>query len=120
MGTAQSPPGQQAGCPAFLRIVRFKRDAAAKRVYIAAQEAIRNAECDLSVYNLRFNGEPTLVILGCAPPADLDERLRRMLAAGTPADLPPDIIAMLTQRSIEEWRKGPWSEGHYDPGKRLI
>ncbi len=120
MGTAQSPPGEQAGRPAYLRIVRFKRDAAAKRVFTAAQEAIRTTECDLSVYNLRFNGEPTVVVLGDAPSADLDERLRRMLAAGTSADLPPDVIAMLTQRSIEERQKGPWREGHYDPGKRLI
>lgn len=61
MGTAQSPLGEQAGSPAYLQIVRFKRDAAAKRVFTAAQEAIFHAECDLSVYNLRFNGEPTLV-----------------------------------------------------------
>jgi len=120
MGTAQSPPGEQAGSPAYLRIVRFKRNAAAKRVYTAAQKAIFHIECDLSVYNLRFNGEPTVVVLGDAPPADLDERLQRMLSAGTPADLPPDIIATLTQRSIEERRKALWSEGHYDPGERLI
>ncbi len=120
MGTAQPPPGDQAGRPAYLRIVRFKRDAAAKRVYTAAQEAIFHAECDLSVYNLRFNGEPTVVVLGDAPPADLDERLQRMLSAGTPADLPPEVIAMLTQRSIEERRRAVWSEGHYDPGEWLI
>jgi hypothetical protein len=120
MGMAQPPPGQQAGSPAYLRIVRFRRDAAAKRVYTQVQEAIRNAECDVSVYNLRFNGEPIVIVLGDAPPADLDERLRKMLSAGTPADLPPDVITMLTQRSIEERRKALWSEGHYGPGKRLI
>ena len=120
MGTAQSSPGQQREHPAYLRIVRFRRDAAAKRVYTQVQEAIRNAECDLSVYNLLFNGEPTVVVLGDAPPADLDERLRKMLSAGTPVQLPPDVIVMLTQRSIEERRKAPWTEGHYDPGKRLI
>jgi len=120
MGTAQSPPGGQAGRPAYLRIVRFKRDAAAKRVYTAIQEAIRSTECDLSVYNLRFNGEPTVVVLGDAPPQELGERLQRMLAAGTPAELPPEVIVMLTERSVEERRKALWSEGHYDTGKRLI
>ncbi len=120
MGTTQPPPGEQAGSPAFLRIVRFRMDAAAKRVFTAAQEAIFHTECDLSVYNLQFNGEPTVVVVGDAPPADLDERLRRMLAAGTTAELPSDVIAMLTQRSIEERRKALWSEGHYDPGERLI
>ncbi len=120
MGMAQSPPEEQAGSPAYLRIVRFRRDAAAKRVFTAAQEAIFHTECDLSVYNLRFNGEPTVVVLGDAPPADLGERLRKILSAGTPADLPPDIIAMLTQRSIEERRRALWSEGHYNPGERLI
>ncbi len=120
MGMATSPPEHQMGTPVYVCIVRFRRDTAAKRVYTAAQEAIRNAACDLSVYNLRFNGEPTVVVVGDAPPADLDERLRITLSAGTPADLPPDVIAMLTQRSIAERRKAPWSEGHYDPGKRLI
>ena len=49
MGMAQPPPGQQAGSPAYLRIVSFQRDAAAKRVFTAAQEAIFHTECDLSV-----------------------------------------------------------------------
>ncbi len=120
MGRTPSPPRERDEMPAYVRIVRFRRDAAAKRAYTAAQEAIRNAVCDLSVYNLRFNGEPTVVVVGDAPPADLDERLQRMLSAGTPADLPPDVIAMLTQRSIEERRRALWSEGHYDPGERLI
>ena len=119
MGTAQ-PPGPEAGNPAYVRMARFRRDVAAKRFYTEIQEAIRTAECDLSVYNLRFNGEPTVVVLGDAPPAGLDERLRKMLSAGTPAVLPPDVIVMLTERSIRERRKGPWREGHYDPGKRLI
>ncbi len=55
MGTAKSPPEYQAGTPAYLCIVRFRMDAAAKRVYTAAQEAIFHTECDLSVYNLRFS-----------------------------------------------------------------
>ncbi len=108
------------GSSFYLHAVRFKREAAAKRAYIQAQEAIRTTECDLSVYNLRFNGDPAVVVLGDAPSADLDERLRKMLSAGTPADLPPDVITLLTQRSLAERQKAPWSEGHYDPGKRLI
>lgn len=118
MGTAQ-PPEQEAGLPAYLLMARFRRDVAAKRFCTEIQEAIRTAECDLSVYNLRFNGESTVIVLGDAPTADLDERLRRMLSAGTPATLPQDMIVMLTQRSIEEPRKALWSEGHYGPGKRL-
>src|SRR6476659_7683176 len=97
----------------YLHAVPFKRDAAAKRVYTQIQETIRITECDLSVFNLRLNGEPIVVVLGDPPPEDLDERLRRMLAAGTPAALPVDLILMLTQRSIEERQKRPWSEGHY-------
>lgn len=119
MDTAQ-PPGQEAGSPAYLLMARFRRDVAAKRFYTEIQEAIRTAACDLSVYNLRFNGEPTVIVLGDKPSADLDERLRRMLSKGSSATVPQDVIVMLTERSIAERRKGPWSEGHYDPGKRLI
>ncbi len=110
MGTAESSSQDETGYPAYLRAGHFRRDAAAKRVYTGIQEAIRNAACDLSVYNLRLNGEPTVVVLGDAPPADLDERLQRMLSAGTPAILPPDVLAMLNERGIAERRKGPWRE----------
>jgi len=119
METAASSQ-DETGNPAYLRAAHFRRDAAAKRVYTGVQEAIRNAACDLSVYNLRLNGEPTVVVVGDAPPADLDERLRHMLSAGRPAVLPQDVIVMLTERGIEERRKGPWSEGHYGISKRLI
>jgi hypothetical protein len=119
MGIAQ-PPGPEAGSPAYLLMARFRRDVAAKRFYTEIQEAIRTAACDLSVYNLRFNGEPIVIVLGDASPADLDERLRKVLSAGTPATLPQDVIVMLHERSIRERRKGPWREGHYGPGKRLI
>lgn len=79
--------------PGYLLVARFKRDAAARRVYTQVQETIRPADYDLSCYNLRLNSEPTVVVVGDAPPADLDERLRRMLAAGAPADLPPNNIS---------------------------
>lgn len=120
MGTAQSGSGQQAGHPAYLLMARFQREAAAKRVYTQVQEAIRNAECDLSVYNLRLNGEPVVVVVGNEPPAELDTQLRRMLATGKPAALPADVIVLLAERGIAERSRGPWSEGHYRPGKRLL
>jgi len=120
MGMAQGSADAQGGYPDYLRVARFKRDAAAKRVYTQVQEAIRPSDCDLSCYNLRLNGEPTVVVVGDAPSGDLDERLRRMLAAGTPGELPRDVVLMLAARGIEERQKGPWSEGHYGPGKRLV
>jgi hypothetical protein len=82
MDTAQ--PSSGAASPAYLLMARFRRDAAAKRYYTEIQEAIRNADSDLSVYNLRFNAEPIVIVLGDEPPADLDERLRRALSAGSP------------------------------------
>ncbi len=120
METAGSLSRDEAGNPAYLRAVHFRRDAAAKRVYTGVQEAIRNSACDLSVYNLRLNGEPTVVVVGDAPPAALDERLRRILSTGRPAVLPQDVIVMLAERGIAERGKAPWSEGHYGTGKRLI
>ena len=120
METAGSSSRDEAGKPAYLRAAHFRRDATAKRAYTGIQEAIRHAACDLSVYNLRLNGEPTVVVVGDAPAADLDERLRRMLSTGRPAVLPPDVITMLAERGIEERGNGPWREGHYRPGKRLI
>ena len=120
METAGSSSQDEAGYPAYLRAVHYRRDAAAKRVYTEVQEAIRNSACDLSVYNLKLNGEPTVVVVGDAPVAALDERLRRMLSTGRPAMLAQEAITMLAQRGIEERGKGPWHEGHYGPGKRLI
>ncbi len=120
MGTAQGSADAQAGYPGYLLVARFKRDAAAKRVYTQVQEAIRPSDCDLSCYNLRLNGEPTVVVVGDAPSGDLNERLRHKIAAGTPAELPRDVILMLAERGIEERQKGPWSEGHYGAGKQLV
>jgi len=120
METTELSLRDEAGYPAYLRAVHFRRDAAAKRVYTGVQEAIRHDACDLSVYNLRLNGEPTVVVIGDAPAAELDERLRRMLSTGRPAMLAQDVITMLAERGIEERQKGPWHEGHYGPGKRLI
>ena len=120
MGMAGSLSRDAAGNPAYLRAAHFRRDAAAKRVYTGVQEAIRNSACDLSVYNLKLNSEPTVVVVGDAPPADLDERLRWMLSTGRPAVLPQDVIVMLAERGIAERQKGPWRERHYGKGKRLI
>lgn len=119
MGTAQ-PPDLEAGSAAYLLMARFRRDPAAKRVYNQIQEAIRATPCDLSVFNLRLDGEPIVVVVGDQPTADLDEHIHRYLAAGSPTDLPQHVITLLRERSIEERRKGPWSEGHYGPGTRLI
>jgi hypothetical protein len=119
VGTAQ-PPGQEMGSTAYLVMARFRRDPAAKRVYNQIQEAIRATSCDLSVCNLRLNGEPIVVVVGDQPTPDLDERIHRCLAAGIPTDLQADVITLLRARSIEERAKAPWSEGHYGAGKRLV
>ena len=55
MGTVHGPGNAQAGYPGYLLVARFKRDAAAKRVYTQIQETIRPADCDLSCYNLRLS-----------------------------------------------------------------
>lgn len=109
--------GEQEQAP-YYQAARFRAERPAGRAYFRAQEAIFQAECELSTYRLQLNRIWHVAVVGEPPPEDLDELLRGILAAGEPATLPPDVLKLLHERGIQARRRGTW-EGHYWPGKRL-
>lgn len=103
----------------YCQAARFAGERPAGRAYFQAQEAIFQAECDLSAYRLQLNRLWHVAVVGEPPPEDLDEQLRGILAAGEEVSLPSDVLRLLHERGMRARRRGPWSEGHYRPGKRL-
>jgi|SRR5215211_734783 len=103
----------------YLRVASFADDRTAGRVYRRVQDTIFTAPCDLSAYRFLLDQVPHVAVLGAPPPPDLDEALAQLLAAGAPATLPPEVHQALTERRKQVGRRGPWTEGHYRPGRRL-
>jgi hypothetical protein len=101
----------------YVRAARFVTDEPALAAYTEAQEIIFSAECDLSAYRIRYLNVPHVVVLGQTPPAEIGERIDRLLTTGEPANLPQDIVKTLAQRRVLAKRLGPWVEGHYRPGE---
>ncbi len=104
----------------YHRTARFTGEQPAGTAYVAAQHAIfAGPSNDLSAYRFQLNHVFHVAVLGETPPAALDRQLTQILATGEPADLPPDILRALSERRQQAIRRGPWSEGHYRPGKPL-
>ncbi len=113
-----SPEGEQ---PPYHHAARYPGERPARQAYNKAQGTIYRYEpdCDLSAYRLQINHAWHVAVVGSPPPADLDERLRTILATGEITTLPPELLTMLQKRRAEATQLGPWVEGHYRPGKRL-
>src|SRR5215210_6138117 len=87
-------PEQEPG--PYLRAARFAGERPAGQVYFQLQETIYTADPnDLSVYRLRLREVWHVAILGERPPAELDQRITAILAAGESVTLPADIVAAL-------------------------
>src|SRR3990167_2073140 len=77
----------------FLLASRFHAERPAKRAYFKAQDLIfRNQHSELSVYRFQVNRVFHVAILGETPEQPLEQRLRKLLAAGDPATLPQEVI----------------------------
>ncbi len=100
----------------YVRSSRYIADADALSAYTQAQEMIFSGECDLSAYRIRYVNVPYVVVLGQTPPAEIGQKIDKLLESGEAASLPQDIIKTLTQRRQQARRLGPWVEGHYRPG----
>jgi hypothetical protein len=100
-------------------VAAFADDRTAGRVYARVQDAIFTTPCDLSAYRFLLDQVPHVAVLGAPPPPDLDEALVQLLAAGTPTTLPSVVQQALIDRRQQMGRRGPWTEGHYRPGRRL-
>lgn len=112
-GPGGSQPEQEP--PHYLRVARFRGEQPAGRAYLAAQEAIFEAQCDLSVYRLLLDRAWHVVILGDPPQKELEQKLQTLLYSGEPASLPAEIVKLLQQRRAEATRLAPWVEGHLRP-----
>ena len=117
----QGQEGQQAKDePKFYyQASRFPGEQSAGWAYKRAQDAIFQTECDLSVYRLRIKDVYHVVALGQTPPSTVDLRLRTILSAGTPAEIPPETLSYLIERRIQSARQAPWVERHFRPGQDL-
>lgn len=112
------PSAEQSPVP-YYQAARFSSEATAGRAYFLAHRAIFKAreQCDLSAYRFQLNRIYHVAVLGETPPEELDRRLRKILAAGELTSLPEDVLQLLIARRAQQVSKGPWTEGHYRPGK---
>ena len=118
-GPEQHPRREHEPIP-YQRAARFTDESSAGMAYGAAQHAIFDGPSnDLSAYRLQLNRVYHVAVLGRSPPADLAEQRGAILASGEPATLPADVLQALAERRRQMSRRGPWSEGHYRPGRRL-
>lgn len=100
----------------YLRAARFSGERPAGRAYVQLQEAIFQAPaCELSVFRLQLHRDWHVAVLGDPPAETLERRIRQVLARGTPASLPENILAALQRRRTEATRIGPWVERHVRP-----
>src|SRR5438045_2323224 len=100
-------PGERAREP-YCKAARFASEADDGQVYFKAQGTIlREPDNDLSTYRLQLNLVWHVAVLGVQPPRSLDRRLRKILAAGDPTTLPPDVLELLLQRRARAIQQGP-------------
>ena len=116
--TDSEPPHE---LPAYHQTARFQNERPAGKAYAKAQELIhRCLDVDLSAYRLIFQKRWHVSVLGDVPPADVDKRVRQILASGEPATLLDDTLRTLNHRRLLAKQMQPWVEGHYAPGEKII
>jgi hypothetical protein len=103
----------------YCKAASYESDKTALQAYAQLQTRIFGADCDLSVYRIRYADVPHVVALGAQPPPKMDGEIEAILAGGTAAQLPTEVIQTLVQRRAQARRMGPWVEGHYRPGRRM-
>jgi len=98
---------------------RFPSKQAAEQPYVAAQETIHTADCELSAYRFLIPSQqnmpkPWYVAVVAEKPAEaIHQQLTTILSAGEPASLPDAVTQELLQRRAEHIEHGPWVERHY-------
>jgi hypothetical protein len=118
------PPPPQAPAPQpqqepWYRAARYAAEPPSARAYFQAQETLYQSEEDLSAYRLMLEHIYHVAVLGGAPTeAAMQEQIEQILyAEGTPTQLPDEVLVYLFERREKEIQKGPWTEGHYRPGR---
>ena len=114
----QGRPKEQQPLPYSLA-ARFATKQAAEQPYIAAQETIHTADCELSAYRFLIPSQQHMpkpwyvAVVGEKPAEAIHQQLTTILSAGEPARLPDAVTQELLQRRAELIEHGPWVERHY-------
>src|SRR5712692_1742018 len=88
--------------PPYLRAARFSGEQAAGQAYEQVQEAIYGGSPnDLSAYRLIIKKIYHVSVFRQPPPKDLQQQLENILAAGEPAELPPDVVTLLNRLAAD-------------------
>src|SRR5438067_1772961 len=114
----QGRPKEQQPLPYSLAS-RFATKQAAETPYIAAQETIHTADCELSAYRFLIPSQQNMpkpwyvAVVGQKPAEAIHQQLTTILSAGELASLPDAVTQELLQRRAEITQHGPWVERHY-------
>ncbi len=115
----QGRPKEQQPLPYSLAS-RFATKQAAEQPYVAAQETIHTADCELSAYRFLIPSQQHMpkpwyvAVVGEKPAEAIHQQLTTILSAGEPASLPDAVTQELLQRRAEQIEHGPWVERHYN------
>lgn len=113
-------PSHEHELPPYVRTAHFRDEHTAGRVYFQVQDALLTGPPnDLSAYRLRLRQVWHVAVLGAPPPRGLARRIDRLLASGDTTPLPAEVLQRLAHRRQEQIQQGPWTEGHYRPGRPL-
>ncbi len=120
-GGPSEPPRRHEYEPApYHRTARFAGEQPVGGADTADQQAIfAGPSNELSTYRFLLNRALNVSVLGELPPAEMDRQMTEFLATGGLADLRSDVFRALSERRRQAITRGPWSEGHYRPGRRL-
>lgn len=104
----------------YQRAAQFAEERLAGLAYQQARDAIyADPANDLSIYRFQLDHGWHVAALGELPPPALAQTLETILAMGTPAALPAEVLTLLARRRAEQRQFGPWVERRHRPGKRL-
>lgn len=101
----------------YYQASRFSGERAAGKAYAKAQHTIFTRDCDLSAYRFHIKEIWHVAILGERPDEAVEQKLQKILSAGEPVTLDPDVLKLLHERREQAKQQGSWVEGHYRPGK---
>lgn len=112
----EQPATKQGELPYHLAS-RFLGEVPAGRAYRRIRDMIYGSEQALSVFRIQLRTVYHVAVVGDPPPEPFERRLRRVLAAGLPVELPADILDVLYERRAVAQQEGSWVERRFPPGQ---
>ena len=105
----------------YCQAARFDEESNSREAYQIAQQAIADAEADISAYRFKVRRIwHVAVVAEEAPSRALQRVLEQAISRGERTDLPIEVLTTLLNRHREVMRHHlPWVDGHYHPGREL-